>query len=113
LFHSSGVSEGGIKLSNCLRVRYVESLTVINSGTSRDILSLCRPISFCGNTLEAQALARKMAASWATFAATGNPSVPGLKWDASNPESNPTMIWDNQCHMMDDPDGEARRILLA
>jgi para-nitrobenzyl esterase len=66
-----------------------------------------------GNTIEAQALAKKMAASWATFAATGNPSIPGLKWEASNPESNPTMIWDNQCRMVNDPDGEARRILLA
>ena len=66
-----------------------------------------------GNTPEAQALARKMAASWATFVATGNPSIPGLKWEASNPEINPTMIWDNQCRMVDDPDGEARRILLA
>ena len=31
-----------------------------------------------GNTPEAQALARKMAASWANFARTGNPSQPAL-----------------------------------
>jgi para-nitrobenzyl esterase len=66
-----------------------------------------------GNTPEAQALAKKMASSWATFAATGNPSVPGLKWDATDPETNKTMIWDNECRMVNDPDGEARKIILT
>jgi len=66
-----------------------------------------------GNTPEAQILGKKMAASWASFAATGNPSIPGLKWEPTDPEINRTMIWDNQCRMADDPDGEARRIILA
>ena len=66
-----------------------------------------------GNTPEAQALAKKMASSWAAFAATGNPSLPGLKWEASDPETNKTMIWDNQCHMANDPDAEARKIILS
>jgi para-nitrobenzyl esterase len=66
-----------------------------------------------GNTPEAQALAKKMAASWAAFAATGDPSTPGLKWEPTNPESNPTMVWDNHCRMADDPDGEARKIIMA
>jgi len=66
-----------------------------------------------GNTPEAQALAKKMASSWAAFAATGNPSVPGLKWDGTDPESNRTMVWDNESHMANDPDGEARKIILS
>jgi para-nitrobenzyl esterase len=66
-----------------------------------------------GNTPEAQALGKKMAASWAAFAATGNPSTPGLTWEPSDPETNRTMIWNNQCRMADDPDGEARRIILS
>jgi len=66
-----------------------------------------------GNTPDAQALGKKMAASWAAFAATGNPSIPGLRWDPTNSETNGTMIWDNQCRMADDPDGEARKIILA
>ena len=66
-----------------------------------------------GNTPEAQALGKKMAASWAVFAAAGNPSTPGLSWEHTDPESNRTMIWNNQCRMADDPDGEARRIILA
>ena len=66
-----------------------------------------------GNTPEAQALAKKMAASWAAFAATGNPSIPGLKWTPTDPETNTTMIWDNECHMVNDPDGAARKIILT
>jgi para-nitrobenzyl esterase len=64
-----------------------------------------------GNTPEAQALAKKMASAWATFAAVGDPSIPGLKWVPTDPESNRTMVWDNECQMMDDPEGEARKII--
>jgi len=66
-----------------------------------------------GNTPEAQVLAKKMASSWAAFAATGNPSIQGLKWPPTDPETNRTMIWDNECRMVDDPDGEARKIILT
>lgn len=66
-----------------------------------------------GNTPEAQALAKKMASAWAAFAATGNPSLPDMKWTPTDPDSNKTMIWDNECHMADDPDGKARKIILS
>ena len=66
-----------------------------------------------GNTPRALALAKKMATAWANFAATGNPSQPGLTWTPTDPDSNKTMIWDNECRMLDDPEGEARRILLS
>ncbi|MBP7571138.1 MAG: carboxylesterase/lipase family protein [Acidobacteria bacterium] len=66
-----------------------------------------------GNTPEAQALARKMATAWANFARTGNPSQPGLPWAPFTPDRCPTMVFDNTCRMVDDPDGEARRILLS
>jgi para-nitrobenzyl esterase len=66
-----------------------------------------------GNTPEAQALAKKMASAWATFAATGKPSTPGVAWAPTDPETNKTMVWDNQCRMVDDPEGEARKIILS
>ena len=66
-----------------------------------------------GNTPEAQALAKKMATAWANFARTGNPSQPGLAWPAFEPGRCPTMILDNDCRVVDDPDGEARKILLG
>jgi para-nitrobenzyl esterase len=66
-----------------------------------------------GNTPEAQALAKKMTTAWVNFARTGNPSQPGLAWTPSNPDNCPTMVFDNHCRMVNDPDGELRRILLA
>ena len=66
-----------------------------------------------GNTPEAQVLAKKMSTAWATFARTGNPSQPGLSWSPSDPDRCQTMIFDNHCRMVDDPDGEARKVLLG
>ena len=66
-----------------------------------------------GNTPEAQALAKKMATAWVNFARTGNPSQPGLSWTASDPTRCQTMVFDNQCRVVNDPDGELRRILLT
>ncbi len=66
-----------------------------------------------GNTPEAQALAKKMAGAWAAFAASGNPGTSGLPWTATDPNSNKTMIFDNECHMTDDPEGEARKLILS
>lgn len=66
-----------------------------------------------GNGPEAQALARKMATAWANFARTGNPGQPGLAWPAFTPGRGETMVFDNDCRMVDDPDGEARKILLT
>ena len=66
-----------------------------------------------GNTPEAQALAKIMATAWSNFARTGNPSQPGLSWEPTDPESCKTMVFDNECHMADDPLGEARKIIRS
>jgi para-nitrobenzyl esterase len=66
-----------------------------------------------GNTPEAQALAKKMSNAWANFARTGNPGQPGLEWKPSDPTRCQTMVFDNHCRMVDDPDGDVRRILLS
>jgi para-nitrobenzyl esterase len=66
-----------------------------------------------GNTPEAQALAKKMATAWANFARTGNPSQAGLTWNPADPVHCQTMVFDNECRMVDDPEGEVRKILLS
>ncbi len=66
-----------------------------------------------GNTPEAQGLARKMATAWANFARTGNPSQPGLPWAPFNPDRCPTMVFDTVCRAVDDPEAEARKIVLS
>jgi para-nitrobenzyl esterase len=66
-----------------------------------------------GNTPKAQALAKKMATAWANFARTGNPSQHGLTWTPFDPDRCPTMVFDDVSRMVDDPEGEARKILLS
>ena len=66
-----------------------------------------------GNTLEAQTLARKMATAWANLAKTGNPSQPGLVWAPFDPAKCQTMHFDNVCGMVNDPEGDLRKIMLA
>ena len=66
-----------------------------------------------GNTPEAQQIAKKMATAWANFARSGNPSQPGLVWKPFEPEHGETMVFDSVSGTMNDPEGEARKILLA
>ena len=66
-----------------------------------------------GNTPKAQALAKKMATAWANFARTGNPNQRGLTWTPFDPTRCPTMVFDNACRMVDDPEGDVRKILLG
>ena len=66
-----------------------------------------------GNTQEALVLARKMASAWANFARTGNPSQPGLDWTPTDSQRNQTMVFGNECRMVDDPEAEARKVLLT
>ena len=66
-----------------------------------------------GDTVEARALATRMARAWANFARTGNPSQPGLAWAPSDPVRCQTMVFDNRCRMEDDPEGAVRRIMLT
>jgi para-nitrobenzyl esterase len=66
-----------------------------------------------GNTTEAQSLAKKMATAWANFARTSDPSQPGLQWSPADPSRFQTMVFDNRCQMVDDPEGEIRKILLS
>jgi carboxylesterase type B len=49
----------------------------------------------------------------ANFARTGNPSQPGLTWEPFDPTRCRTMVFDNSCRMVDDPEAEVRKILLA
>ena len=56
------------------------------------------------------ALQDRMSEAWANFARTGNPSQPGLVWTPSDATRCQTMVFDNRCRMMDDPEGDLRSI---
>jgi para-nitrobenzyl esterase len=58
---------------------------------------------------EAHALADKTSSAWVAFARTGDPHTPKLpQWPAYSATSRDTMLFNNQCRVVHDPDGAAR-----
>ena len=61
------------------------------------------------NMPEAYALAEKTSSAWAAFARTGNPNTPRLPaWPAYSATSRDTMLFNNECRIVRDPDRSAR-----
>jgi len=59
------------------------------------------------------ALADRMSTAWTNFARTGNPNVKGLlpEWPAFDTTRRATMVLDDQCKVVDDPNGDERQLL--
>lgn len=67
-----------------------------------------------GARVGAQQLADRMSDAWIAFARSGNPSHAGLPaWPAYHPSSRATMIFDETCATVDDPDGEERQAWIG
>ena len=61
------------------------------------------------HTPHAQTLADRVSRTWAAFARNGNPANPSIPaWPAYTAERRATMRFDDDCHVVDDPDGEVR-----
>jgi para-nitrobenzyl esterase len=70
--------------------------------------------SMTGTGADRYPLQAKMSSAWAAFARTGNPNHKGLpKWPAFKTDERATMIFDNQCKVVNDPHGEERLALTA
>ena len=55
-----------------------------------------------------------MSDAWLAFARTGNPDHPGLlHWPAFDPQTRATMIFDNDCKVVNDPDAAERIAMRA
>ena len=68
-----------------------------------------------GGRQERYALQDRMSAAWTGFARTGNPNVKGLlpDWPAFDTTRRATMVLDNECRVVNDPNGDERRALMA
>jgi len=68
-----------------------------------------------GGRQERYALQDRMSAAWTNFARTGNPNVKGLlpEWPAFDTTRRATMVLDNECTVVNDPNGDERRALRA
>src|SRR5690606_25010405 len=77
--------------------------------------NLDKAISIGGQpTPESQALADQMSATWAAFARTGDPNHAGLpNWPAYSADTRPSMIFDTESRVENDPRSEQRQRMLA
>ena len=63
---------------------------------------------------DAPALADKISSAWIAFARSGNPNTPQLpRWPAFNPKDRPTMVFNNQCKVANDPLREQRIAMFS
>jgi len=77
-----------------------------------DSLAHAEPLIGSPVTAREQALADKLSLTWTTFARTGNPSnrlIPA--WEPYNTEERPTMVFDDQPELVDDPLHDSRVII--
>src|SRR5580698_6610399 len=70
--------------------------------------------SMTGSGADRYPLQDKMSGAWAAFARTGNPNHKGLpNWPAFKTDQRATMVFDNQCKVVNDPHGEERLALAS
>ena len=71
-----------------------------------------RSENLTGGGLGPRALAANVSDAWIQFARSGNPNHAGIpNWPAFSAESCPTMIFDTQCKLQNNPDKEERQAL--
>jgi para-nitrobenzyl esterase len=70
--------------------------------------------SMTGMGQDRYGLQDKMSAAWTAFARTGNPNHKGLpNWPKFDTAQRATMIFNNECKVVNDPNGEERKALAA
>jgi len=73
-------------------------------------LELATPMTGAG--LDRYALSERISGAWAAFARTGNPNHEGLaNWPAFNLLERATMVFDNECKIVKDPNRDERKLL--
>jgi para-nitrobenzyl esterase len=88
---------GRLKASHSVEVPFVfDTLHVIGEGHRKP---------------GAQALADRVSKSWASFARNGDPATGTIPaWPRYTADRRATMVFDDTCKVVDDPDGEVRPV---
>jgi len=97
----SPVREGKLKTFHTLEIPFVTDN--VDNGQS-----------MTGTGQDRYALENKMSAAWTAFARTGNPGHKGLPaWPKFDTAKRATMIFNHECKVVNDPNGEERKALAA
>ena len=97
----SPVREGKLKTFHTLEIPFVTA----NVDNAK---------SMTGTGQDRYPLEDKMSEAWTAFARSGNPNHKGLpNWPTFNPAQRATMIFNNQCKVVNDPNGAERKALAA
>jgi para-nitrobenzyl esterase len=124
-FRSSVITEGERKAAQPAPVYmyYFTWKTPVHDGKLKAFHTLEIPFAFAnvdeaksmtGSGADRYPLQEKISGAWAAFARTGNPNHKGLpNWPAFKTDQRATMIFDNQCKVLNDPHGEERLALAA
>jgi para-nitrobenzyl esterase len=94
------VRDGKLKVPHTLEIAY-----------AFDNIDLSAAVT--GTGADKQALADKMSGMWTAFARTGDPSIPGLKWEPYSAERRAVMILDDDPRLALDPYREERLAISA
>jgi para-nitrobenzyl esterase len=77
-----------------------------------DNLEAAKP--WTGGGEDREALADRVSGAWAAFARTGNPNHAGLpRWPAFTSDERATMIFNDECKVANDPNGDERKMLKS
>ena len=96
--------------------------TPVLNGLLKSPHTICIPFSFgnvdiaaglTGTGADRYALQRQMMGAWHAFMKTGNPNHAGLpSWKPYDTKDHPTMIFDNDCRLVNDP-ARAERLAIS
>ena len=97
----SPVREGKLRTFHTLEIPFVF-----------DVVDTSKSIT--GSGADRYELATRMSSAWAAFARNGNPSCKELPdWGAFDTRQRATMIFNNECRLVNDPHGTERKLLYS
>jgi para-nitrobenzyl esterase len=70
--------------------------------------NIAKAPTLLGTGAALQPLADKVSGAWTAFARTGNPSQKDLRWPPYDIMNRPTMVFNDECNVVNDPAKEAR-----
>ena len=124
-FRAGVLAEAELKAAQAapMYMYYFTWRTPVHEGKLKSLHTLEIPFAFAnvdngptmtGTGKDRYALEEKVSGAWASFARTGSPNYKGLpNWPKFDLATRATMILDNECKVVNDPNGAERKLLAS